>query len=68
MSKKSIVVFFPMKFFPSYTVLEELKLLQFEFRKFHQDIERDCKDGYELAVRKQQMVNLVRSKIKVIDC
>ena len=65
----SNVIFFPVKHFPSYTTLKKLEQIQMELNKFHSDIKIDCKDPYELAVRKQQLANRIKNRIHIVkDC
>lgn len=63
----SQIIFLPYKYFPPFNVIEDLKSFQFFYRKYYQDIERDSKNKYELMLRKQQMADMIRSKIKLVE-
>lgn len=61
------VIFFPVKWFPPYRMIDALYRIQAEMRNFHFQVEKESKDLYEITLRKQQMVNHLRSKMHIVQ-
>lgn len=64
--EKSQIKFFPIKFIQSHQKLQELYYMQAEFRNFYNRLEVDCMTRYEYHVRKYQMHQKIRSKIRIV--
>ena len=67
--KEGRLVYYPMKFFPSFWEIERLEILQDELRYTNAQIElQERNNKYNLLIRKQHLANMLRSKWEVIDC
>lgn len=52
---------------PSFEERERLHELQLEFQHFYWLLYRECKNQYEIAVRKQSMQNRLRSEFYIVE-
>ncbi len=67
MQKENKVIFFPLKYFPTFLQYERLKNLQSEFHFFHINVEYQANGNkYEIMLRKQKMINKLRESFKIV--
>lgn len=63
----SNVLFLNTLYTPSRDEYRHTSFLQAELSNFYFRLNKDCKTGFEKACRKQQMHNLLRSKICIVE-
>ena len=66
--EKCQIIFFPMKFFPNYLLTVKLEELQMEIANAHSTIEiQERGNKYNLMLRKQNLANMIKDKIHIIE-
>jgi len=68
MQQTAQVMFFPIKYFPTFLEMEHLRQLQDEIYYCHRKIEHDSQGNrYQIVLRKQLLANRLRESFYIVQ-